>query len=294
MANELAAQFEPGLDATVSLMQLGAVVASGIAAAESGAVPSIYVASVPPGTAAGLYAVLFLSGDVVMAHGWLDWTGAAERVVASQASVTAIPTTPLLASGYTAPDNAGVSTLLGRVTGAVPLAADWTPTRAAYLDAAISSVGGGGGGSDPWLDVVPGAYPVGSAGYTLGKLNAVAAAGPVVVIPGPPADSSMCRLYGYFETVTNAPAAGLTVSITLVGATPIHSTKTLAGLSTTAMTDSAGRLSDGANPWIDVQRNDMLGPATNTQYRITCERAGINVLVTLDSESADLMALAFP
>lgn len=148
--------------------------------------------------------------------------------------------------------------------------------------------------TDPLLATVPGAYPVGTAGNAIGKLNAVAAAGPVTVIPGPPPDSSMCRLYGYFETVTNAPAAWLGFTITLVGASPIRSTRTLAGLSVVATTDAEGRLSDGANPWIDVQRNDMLGPATDTQYRITCDLAGINILVTLNTESADMMALVFP
>lgn len=43
-----------------------------------------------------------------------------------------IPTVTALTNAPS--DSSGVTTLLGRVTGAVPLASDWTPTRAGYLD----------------------------------------------------------------------------------------------------------------------------------------------------------------
>ena len=143
MPNELTAGgLESGLVVTASLMLAGAVVASGIVATESAGVLGFYAGSVPPATPEALYTVLFLSGGKTLAQGLLDWTGAAERVLASQASVSAIPTTPLLAGGYTAPNNTGISTLLSRVTAAVPLASDWTPARAGKidnLDATVSS-----------------------------------------------------------------------------------------------------------------------------------------------------------
>lgn len=52
---------------------------------------------------------------------------------ASQASVSAIPTTPLLAANYTAPDNAGIGTILTRVTG--PVALDSTVAKASAVAA---------------------------------------------------------------------------------------------------------------------------------------------------------------
>ena len=48
----------------------------------------------------------------------------AAKTAATQASVNAIPTTPLLAANYTAPDNAGITTLTSRLTAA----------RAGYMD----------------------------------------------------------------------------------------------------------------------------------------------------------------
>lgn len=126
-------------------------------------------------------------------------------------------------------------------------------------------------------------------GVTIGN----GATAPAVIIPGAPADLSMCRLYGYFETVGNLPAASLSISITLIGGFPLRSNKVLAGASITVTTDSDGRLSDGTNPWVDLQRNDLLGPLTGTKYRVICDAAGINSVVTLNAASADLLALVF-
>lgn len=96
--------------------------------------------------------------------------------------------TLLTAAGYTAPDNATIATLASRLSAARAALLD----NLSRLDVVVSAltdlvwneqtsdhtvtgtmgeaVGNAGSASDPLLNPVPGTYPSGSAGYTLGRL----------------------------------------------------------------------------------------------------------------------------
>ena len=316
MPNELTAGgLESGLVVTASLMLAGAVVASGIVATESAGVLGFYSGSVPPATPEALYTVLFLSGGKTLAQGLLDWTGAAERVLASQASVSAIPTTPLLAGGYTAPNNTGISTLLSRVTAAVPLASDWTPARAGKIDnldatvssrnatapdnvgilAAIAGISGGGGATAAVVaDTVLAAQAGnGTVRQALAKINVTPANVPVVVIPGAPAAAAVCRVYGYLRTVDNKPAANVAVQFDLVAAAPIKSTGLVIGRRITARTNAQGQLTneDGSTAYVDLVRYSSLTPA-GSYYTVSCRPAMLNdARLTLDSDLFDIATI---
>jgi hypothetical protein len=117
---------------------------------------------------------------------------------ATQTSVNAIPTTPLLAANYTAPDNAdiatiksdvenvtyGMSAIHSQIAAGVPVSGDLTSTMKtsvadAVLDATTSShntpgsIGGVlasvGASVDPWTVSLPGTYVPGSAGDIIGN-----------------------------------------------------------------------------------------------------------------------------
>ena len=144
----------------------------------------------------------------------------------------------LASSSYAAPDNAGLAAVKAK-TDLLP--AD--PASQAVVLAAIGNVsggGGGGGGADPLLAAVPGTYAAGTAGAALGKLNAVAPAAPVVVVPGVPAEQGLCRVYAYLETVDNLPAANVEVEFTLVTAGVTASERLIAGRTVAARTDAQG------------------------------------------------------
>ena len=108
MANEITTNQATGLTLTARLVLAGAFVGAVITLTESSTVSGHYTGSPPGGTAANVYTVLVFNGATRIADGLLRWDGANEVLSASQASVAAIPTTPLLAGSYTAPDNASI------------------------------------------------------------------------------------------------------------------------------------------------------------------------------------------
>jgi hypothetical protein len=126
--------------------------------------------------------------------------------------------------------------------------------------------------------------------FLLGKLRVGPTASPVVVVPGAPSDLSLCRVYGYLETLDNQPAAKIKVDFQLMSL-PAKSERIIAGPTISAKTDSDGRIANAnGDPWIDLQRNDLLSGTTT--YRVNCVKAGLfNVDMTLDTDLFDLSIL---
>lgn len=150
--------------------------------------------------------------------------------------------------------------------------------------------GASAGSADPLLAAVPGAYAAGTAGAALGKLNVGAPAAPVGVVPLPAGDAEVCRVYGYFETLRNKPGA-VQVSFKLIGPAGLRSERILVGREVRFSTDATGALSDGTNPWVELQRTDTLQPA-GAQYEINCPALGVrNKRVTLTAPTADFATL---
>lgn len=232
MSQELTLSAAPGQTFTATLMNGSTRVAQNIAMTES-VVPGFYTGSVPGGTPAGAYKVLFLVGSTVRGAGELQWSGTAEV-----------------------------------------------------------QPGSGGSSGDPLANAVPGSYAAGTAGEVLGRINQATPTGPVVVVPGVPAETGVCRVYGNFETLDNKPAMNLEVKFVLVTAGLTASERLIVGRTAVAHTDHLGRLCDEQNtPYIELQRNDLLNPA-GTTYRVYCADLGVNgQVITLDSGVADLAAL---
>lgn len=127
--------------------------------------------------------------------------------------------------------------------------------------------------------------------FLVGKLRVGAATSTAVVVPGAPVDVSLCRVYGYLETLDNQPAVNVTVTFRLISG-PAKSERIIVGPEISTKTDSQGRVANSAgDPWIDLQRNDLLTPS-DTTYRVNCAKAGLkNVDVTLDADLFDLASL---
>jgi hypothetical protein len=113
-----------------------------------------------------------------------------------------------------------------------------------------------------------------------------------VTIPGPPSDLSLCRVYGYLETPDNRPASRVTVTFTLVAPNPTKSERLVATRKVLATTDENGQLFDMAgNPWVDLQRNDLMTPNT-TYYLVDCQALMMAaVQMTLTTSTRDLLTL---
>ncbi len=239
------------------------------------------------------------------------------NLLATQASVNAIPTAPLLAANYTAPPNAAtVATAVDAV-----VANDFSAVLSA-----IAGISGGGGGAtasaiavavvdqaltghttagtvgaalqnasaaaNPLAELVPGSYTVGTAGYALGKLNAPAPTTPVVVVPGAPAVTGACRVYGYMELPDKTAAAGVPISFELIAPGLVASERLVAERIVKATTSATGQLMNAAGvPYVDLNRTDALSQAAAV-YEVTCEALGVRrKRVTLTTSLADLRTL---
>jgi hypothetical protein len=118
----------------------------------------------------------------------------AAKTAASASAVAAIPTNPLLASGYTAPDNSdiaaikadvenatyGLNALLAAITAgsgssapsaATVAAAVWDTAITGHLTAGTtgSALNAAGSAGDPWSTILPGVYGAGTAGSIIGS-----------------------------------------------------------------------------------------------------------------------------
>jgi hypothetical protein len=118
----------------------------------------------------------------------------------------------------------------------------------------------------------------------------------LIVIPGPPADTGLCRVYAYLEGINNdkrLPTARIEFRLIAPdGTKAVASERLIAERVTTLKVDGLGRLQgEDGQPWADFQRNDMLTPA-GTTYEVTSAALGISrKVVTLNTSIADLRAL---
>lgn len=101
----------------------------------------------------------------------------------------------------------------------------------------------------------------------------------------PPADPSLCLLYGYLVTLDDQPAVGVRIRITLVSSAPATSGSIVTQSPPVfATTTSAGYFE------IELQRNDLMTPDT-TQYLVECDQINMKKRVTLEAATQDLGAL---
>lgn len=89
MANELNLAFTTGRTITARLILGGAYVGSSISCPEAPASSGHYSGSVPGGTGAGHYSVVFLEDATVVGAGSLLWDGTAERTALTLPTATA-------------------------------------------------------------------------------------------------------------------------------------------------------------------------------------------------------------
>ena len=114
MANEISVALgQTGLAVTARLYLDGVLDGNIVACDEVTGAGGLYIGDMPA-AGAGVYQIMFYADGVLRGAGSIDWTGSIEALVSSR----------LAASAYTAPDNAGIATLLARVTA----------LRANYLD----------------------------------------------------------------------------------------------------------------------------------------------------------------
>lgn len=168
----------------------------------------------------------------------------------------------------------------------------WDVAIAGHLTAGTTgkTLSDAGASGDPWSVQLPGAYAAHSAGEIVAKLDITPPGLPVTAVPGPPADVALCRVYGYIETLNNKPAVNLELKFELIGL-PARTDRLISGNTFYGKTDSLGRVSDGANAFIDLQRNDNITPA-GTKYKFTCLELGIeNTELTLTTNSFDLSTI---
>jgi hypothetical protein len=166
---------------------------------------------------------------------------------------------------------------------------DLTSFSLAHYSEINSGGGGGGGGADPWDVYLPGTYAAHKAGAILAKLDVGPPEDPVIVIPGAPADLSLCRVYGYLETLDNKPAANVTIAFKLALKTGAKSDRIISGRTITVTTDSDGVIQDSdGNPYIDLQRNDHITP-TGSKYLVNSGELGLKGKeISLESDLFDL------
>lgn len=128
-------------------------------------------------------------------------------------------------------------------------------------------------------------------GFTVSAGGAVPTGTSITIVPDSPIDTSLCRVFGYFETIDNEPAKDVPITFELIANGIIRSERLIAGRSITVTTNETGRLVNFlGRPWVDLQRNDELMP-TGSFYRITSGPLGINQEVTLAQDSFDLASL---
>jgi hypothetical protein len=213
-------------------------------------------------------------------------------------------------STYAGADTAGTTTLLSRLTAtragyldnlsvAPPTAAAittavWSEPLGAYNTAGTAgkSLMTAGNAADPWAALLPGSYTGHQAGNIIARLDIPPASAFVAAVPTAPTDVTLCRVYGYLETLDNKPAANVVLSFTLATVSPIKSERLITGRTVTAKTDSQGRVADSAaNPYIDLQRNDHLAPA-GSKYLVNCEALALrNKEITLAADTFDLASV---
>jgi hypothetical protein len=119
---------------------------------------------------------------------------------------------------------------------------------------------------------------------TIERLNLLPDDAPVVIIPDPSDDSSLCVVYCYTESLANAVRAGVVIRISLSG-NPSKSNKVLESDSATMTTDANGFAS------VAIQRTDTMTPA-GRYYLVNCADLGfVNKRMELAATTYDLASL---
>ena len=151
-----------------------------------------------------------------------------------------------------------------------------------------------GAASDP-LANTPDDYAAGTVGALIRKLDVGAPDDTVVVVPGAPADASLCRVFGYFEDLKNrTPGDGVAVTFTNTEKGPLKSERlivrriAIAKIVDGVLTDPDA---DPSTAYVDVQRNDLLTPNTS-KYLVTCPELGLKKKeITLATDLFDLASI---
>ena len=95
---------------------------------------------------------------------------------------------------------------------------------------------------------------------------------------------------GYFETSDNKVPPVVNVVFELITAAAIKSDRIIQGRKITA-TITNGVLTSGTNPWVDLERNDLLTP-NDSYWTVTCASVGFSgVELVLESSLFDLSSL---
>lgn len=188
-----------------------------------------------------------------------------------------------LALASTATAVKAVTDKLATMIEAVSSAWRWT-------EQALSQAPSGSGGNPLTLtkdDLL--AFGPETLGYANAMLLPVIPQAPTIVIPAPPADSTKCAVYGYFENV--GPATGAVITFTLKPTDkPVAGARLLLGRTVTASI-TAGTLMDSAgHGYLALERNDT---TPGSHWLVECEEAGLSgVRMTLGSDTFDLGSLA--
>lgn len=117
----------------------------------------------------------------------------------------------------------------------------------------------------------------------------------VSTIPDAPEEVTLCRLYGYLETLDGKVAKNCKFTVNLVTPSAIKSDKVVVGRSITIRTNSDGRIFsevDGEEVlYHELQRNDLMTPNTST-YTIDFPAAGfVDTSMTLTTATKDIASL---
>lgn len=171
----------------------------------------------------------------------------------------------------------------------------WDEVIAGHATAGTTgaALGAAGAAGDPWATDLPDGYTGDQAGAIIGRFNAIAPTGPVTVVPGAPVDVTVCRVYGYFEDLANAPSSNITITFRLNEKAAVKSERLITErLITSRIID--GTLVDRFDKSLayqDLQRNDNLTPA-GTKYLVNCPDLGlVNEEMTLAADLFDLSTL---
>jgi hypothetical protein len=143
---------------------------------------------------------------------------------------------------------------------------------------------------DPLASVLPGDYAENTAGALIAKFITPDPSTPLSPIPVAPTSMEKCRVYGYFSTPDNKIPTGVNVVFELITPAGIKAERIIQGRKVTAII-VAGTLSSGEDPWVELDRNDLLIPS-DSHWSITCASIGFNgTIMVLTTPLFDLSSL---
>lgn len=139
MSNELNIALTTGRNITARLIIDGAYVGTAITCTEAPTSSGHYSGSVPGGTGAGHYSVLFLEGSTIVGTGSLVWDGTSERTELALPTVAQMEARTLASGDYFNPATDAVATVTS-ITNAVVLPtipANWITAAGLAADAVV-------------------------------------------------------------------------------------------------------------------------------------------------------------